>query len=152
MLLEKLTEWRPPPGRQSLSVADPATGWAVTLTADRRDELGCLVWELVAQRTTSAAGDLPAWAGRIAERATGLVEPLKVHEVDTLRNEAQLRSESPSQRGGGLFYYEILLRGTDLATLRRYRASHQPKEHREQVAFAVTYEVLGNLLRNLIAG
>ena len=42
-LLGKLDEWRPPEGRQSLLVADEATGWATTLTVDRADQLGSLV-------------------------------------------------------------------------------------------------------------
>jgi hypothetical protein len=152
ILLQKLSEWHPPPGRQDLSVADPASGWAVTLTADQRDVLGCLVWELTVRRTTSATeGSLQAWADRVAARTTGLVEPLTVVEVDTLRDEALLRSNEPSQRGQGLYYYEILLKGTREALVRRYQASHQAGDRREQIAFALTYEVLANLVWTLTA-
>src|SRR6266540_2468632 len=96
-LLEKLSEWRPPQGRQTLNV--PGGGaWAVALTADRSDVLGCLVWELALQRTAPApsGATLQGWAERIADRVTGLLEPLKVHEVDAERNQALLRSDGPS--------------------------------------------------------
>jgi hypothetical protein len=150
ILQARLTEWKPPDGRQTLSVSDPASGWSVSLTADRHDTVGCLAWEL-AVRHTSPAGELAAWAAKLADRVTGLVEPLKVHEVDAARNEALLRSETPSQRGADLFYFEVHLQGTGAAVLRRYQASHKPGEARKQVAFAVTYEVLGKLVRDLTA-
>ena len=35
------------------------------------------------------------------------------------------RSEKPSSRKGKLFYYEILLKGTAEAQLRRYQATHE---------------------------
>jgi hypothetical protein len=39
-LLEKLANWRPPEGRQTLLVSDPGDGWGLTLTADRADPVG----------------------------------------------------------------------------------------------------------------
>jgi hypothetical protein len=148
-LLAKLSDWRPP-ARGSLTAA--AAGWSVTLTADRADGLGCLVWELALQRTAPAGGgNLRDRAGRVAARALGLVEPLKVVEVDAVRDEALLRSDGPSQRGDSLFYYEILLRGTGQALVRRYQAAHDPARKREQVAFALTHEVLGKLVDTLTA-
>ena len=148
-LLEKLSEWRPPE-RASLTAA--ASGWSATLTADRNDVVGCLVWELAVARTAPAGpGGLKAWAERVAGRTTGLVEPLKVLEVDNLRNEALLRSDEPSPRGDSLFYYEILLRGTGAAVVRRYQAWHDPAKKRAQAAFALTHEVLGKLVDTLTA-
>jgi hypothetical protein len=148
-LLEKLNEWRPPE-RASLTASDAR--WSVTLTADRADVLGCLVWELAVRRTgATPGGDLKAWAERVAGRTTGLVEPLAVLEVDVVRNEALLRSDEPSPRGEGLFYYEVLLRGTDEAVVRRYQAWHDPAKKRQQTAFALTHEVLGKLVDNLTA-
>jgi hypothetical protein len=152
-LLARLTEWRPPPGRESLTVTDPASGWSATVSADRQDALSCLVWELAVRRGASAeGGDLRSWAERLAERTTGLVEPLKVLEVDALRNEALLRSDNPSQRGEDLFYYEVLLRGTREAVLRRFQAWHKAGDRREQVPFALTHEALARVARGLTAG
>ena len=136
MLLERLSEWRVSGVRQDLHIA--ADGWATTVTADRGDEVGCLVWELNIRRDGSAGTDVKTWASAAAQRVTGLLEPLKIVEIDNTRNEAQLRSETPTQRGDKRFYYELLLRGNATAMLRRYQA-------REQTAFALTHEVLAKL-------
>jgi hypothetical protein len=145
--LEKLAEWRPTE-RASVSAAD-ASG-SVYLTADRADLLGCLVWELAVRRAAPPAGGLAAWAERLADRITGLVEPLTVHEVDALRGEALLRSAGPSPRGDRLLYYEILLRGSGEALLRRYQASHDLGTRREQITFALTHEALAKLVNDLV--
>src|SRR5262249_25800697 len=114
---EKLSEWRPPAGRQDLTIGAGAAG--LTLTVDRREELGCLVWELTVRRM--APGDtLAAWADRVAKRVTSLLEPLKVLEIDVERNEALLRSEQSASRDNMLSYCEVILKGTKTATLRRY--------------------------------
>lgn len=151
-LLRKLSEWHPPTGRQTLTVPDDAAGWTVTVSADRADVLGCLVWEAAVRRTVAApqGETLTRWADRVAARAVGLLEPLKVHEIDAERNEGLLRSASPSQRGDLLFYYEVLLRGTTEAVVRRYQAPHAGGK-REQVAFAVTHEALAKLAAALTA-
>ena len=141
-LLERLSEWRANGVRQDLHIA--ADGWATTVTADRCDELGCLVWELNLRRDGSAGTDVKTWANAAAQRVTGLLEPLKIVEIDNIRNEAQLRSETPTQRGDKRFYYELLLRGNATALLRRYQV-------REQTAFALTHEVLAKLAGDVAA-
>jgi hypothetical protein len=153
-LLQKLTEWPPAAGdRQTLTVHDEGSGWTVAVTADRRDELGCLLWEMTLKRaavpTTGGGPALKAWAGRAAERVTGLLEPLKVVEVDLVRNEALLRSEEPAQRGEDRYYYEVLRRGSLEAIVRRYHGSRQPGGRREQVPFALTHEAIAKLAADL---
>ena len=148
-LLEKLADWRPD-GRQPLVV--PGEPWAVCLTADRSDQVGCLMWELTLRRCPPAASaTLQAWAERVAGRVTGLLEPLKLLEVDTLRDEALLRSEEPARRGERVFYYELLLKGRGEALLRRYHGAHHGQARREQVAFALTHEALAKLVADLTA-
>jgi hypothetical protein len=155
VLLQNLSEWKPGEGRQTLVAPDLGNGWAALLTADRADQLGCLVWELTLRRADPPAeGDaesLAAWAGRAAERVTGLLEPLKVVEVDAPRLQAMLRSEAPAQRGDNRFYYEVLLKGAAEANVRRYHGSRQPSQRREQVAFALTYEAIAKLAGDLTA-
>jgi hypothetical protein len=147
-ILQKLAEWRPSAGRQTLNLPDEGDGWALGLTVDRHDELGSLVWELTVRLNTPRAGDqgLGAWARAVADRVTGLLEPLKVVEVDVQRQEALLRSDEPAHRGEQLFYYEAILRGTTEALVRRYKAVHQGNGKREQVAFALTNEALAKLV------
>jgi hypothetical protein len=152
-LLAKLAEWHPPAGRRTLTVPDESAGWAVSVTADRSDVLGCLVWELAVRRTAAApaAETLRSWADRIAARVVGLLETLKVHEIDPERNEGLLRSSSPAQRGEHLFYYEVVLHGTGAATVRRYQAGRHGNGRREQIAFALTHEALAKFAADLTA-
>jgi hypothetical protein len=154
-LLQKLADWRPGEGSQVLSVSHPASGWSVALTADGSGPLGCLVWEVTLRRTPPLPGrDAPAlqsWAERIGRRATGLLEALKTIEVDANRDEAIVRSEGPALRGEGIFYYELLLRGTGEVVCRRYRATADGKDRRQQVAFALTHEALAKLARDVTA-
>ena len=145
-LLPKLSEWHPAGGgRHSLSVAAPDAGWAAHLTADKADTLSCLVWELAVARTGEppAGLTLRAWADGVAGRVTGLLEPLKVLEVDDTRGEALLRSESPAAKGERLAYYEVRLFDRSRAEVRRFAATRAGG--REQVAFALTHEVLAKL-------
>jgi hypothetical protein len=148
-LLEKLSEWRPyEGGRQELHVA--AEGWAVCITAERSDALGCLLWEVTLQREGSAGVDLASWAAAAATRVAGLMEPLKVLEVDQVRQEAQLRSEGPLARGDKKYFYELLLKGNGLAVLRRFQCASGTAK-RQQVTFALTHEVLAKLAQDVTA-
>jgi hypothetical protein len=151
-LLERLSNWRPPEGRQWLHVADQATGWGVALTVDRADQLGCMVWELALRKSAPAASDaesLGSWAHRVADRATGLLESLEVVEVDATRGEALLRSETPPGRGETIQYYEVFLAAAGSASLRRFSAPRTGPGKREQVAFALTHEALAKLAADL---
>jgi len=151
-LLEKLTEWQPLPGRQTLHAADAASGWSLQLTADRSDALGCLVWELTLGRTAEPlALPLGDWAGRLTEAVTGLLEPLKVVEVDAERQEGFLRSGTPVGRGSKRLHYELFLRGTREVTLRRFQAAADGPGKREQIAFAATHENLAKIVEELLA-
>lgn len=146
-LQQKLSEWTPQgTGRHALAVAAPEAGWSATVTADRADTLSCLVWELALTRTGPAPDGpaLGAWAGAVAKRATGLLEPLRLLEADDARGEALLRSDAPAKKGERVAYYEVRLFGTDRATVRRF-AADRTQSGREQVAFALTHEVLAKL-------
>lgn len=153
-LLPKLNEWRPSgPGRHSWGKAFPEHGWAVSLAADRAETLGCLAWELTVQRTAESAPkvELRPWAERVAGRATGLLEPLRLLEVDDARGEALLRSDAPARKGEELYYYEVKLEAVGRATVRRYQAA-QTAGRREQVGFALTHEALAKLADDLTRG
>ena len=90
-----------------LNLADEGSGWTAALTADRCDELGCLVWDLTLRRTGGSlamdAATLRGWADRVAGKVTGLLEPLTVVEVDAERLVAQLRSNEPTSRARQIF-------------------------------------------------
>lgn len=155
-VLQKVSECRPTlPGRSILGLPDEGSGWSAELTADRYDDLGCLVWELTLRRTAGAlatdVASLRTWADRVAARATGLLEPLAVVEVDAERLVAQLRSNEPTHRGDKSAYYEVLLRAAGEATVHRYQTVQTANARREQVAFALTHEALAKLAGDLTA-
>jgi hypothetical protein len=147
-LLQKLAKWRPE-GRQSLEVVHPESGWTVTVDAGHVEALGCRVWEVRLQRSSLvAAADLKGQAETVASRVTGLLEPLRLVEVDAAGGAALLRSAKAAAWGDGLFYYELVL-GADSAMLRRYQAPGTESPHRQQVPFTLTHEVLAKLVTDL---
>lgn len=148
-LLPKLSEWRPA-GTGRHSMTHNANGRTVTLTADKADSLSCLVWELAVAPTETMTVLLRDWAAAVATRATGLVEPLTVHEIDTGRGEAVLRSTAPTAKGAALAYYEVNLHADGRAVVRRYHGL-KAAAGREQVAFALTHEVLAKLAEDVAA-
>jgi len=151
-LLEKLSSWtHPGEGRQAFAFLDPATGVTVNLAVDRLEALSCQLWEASVTRPASAVAKGPAladWAAHVAAEATGLLEPLKVVEVDAAHGHALLRSDEPAEKRDDLFYYEVLLQQTGVAFVRRYRGSRQPIK-REQVSFILTREALAKLVEDI---
>lgn len=150
-LLPKLSDWRPVgDGRHSLNAAFPDEGWSVQLAADKADTLSCLLWEVSLARTSEvpAQFSLRDWAARVASRVTGLMEPLRVLEVDDARGEAVLRSDTPAKKGERVAYYEVRLANGTTATVRRFHAS-RTASGREQVAFAITHEALAKLASDI---
>src|SRR5688572_19075190 len=83
--------------------------WTITVFADKTDSLSCALTELTVAKGSPIADDLETWATRVAAKATGLLEPLRLIEVDRPLNKALLRSEAPSIKDGKSFYYELLL-------------------------------------------
>jgi len=151
-LLPKLNEWAPE-GADRHHLVQPVaeTGWTVDLSADRVDTLGCLLWEISLARDGGpvANADLKRQALAVAERATGVMEPLHFIELDELRGEALLRSESPAKRGTSLAYYEVLMTGGQRVSMRRYERAVD-KSRRKQVAFVLTHEAIAKLIDDLI--
>ncbi|MFN4261751.1 MAG: hypothetical protein ACK4RK_20920 [Gemmataceae bacterium] len=152
LLLEKLANWRPAAKeRATLAVTDEKSGCMAALTADRCDDLSCLVWELTIRRPrTDGTPPLTDRARLLAEHVTGLLEPLKVVEVDAARDEAILRSDEPTYRSDDLFYYELRLKGNEEATLRRFQGA-TPTGRRQQISFALTHEALAKIAQDLTA-
>src|SRR5438067_2071916 len=91
ILRQKLNETPAADERHEFTVADEASGWSVYLTAERRDSWTTVAWEMSVRRGSSP-GDLANWAASIVERTSGLLEPLRVVEIDTVRNQALVRS------------------------------------------------------------
>jgi hypothetical protein len=149
-LLQKLAKWRPDSARASLDVTAPESGWAVTLDAAHVEFQGSRLHEVnVRPLTPTPVADLRARAEQLAGRVTGLLEPLRVVEVDAAGGLAQLRSDKPGQWGDGAFYYEVLLHAGGAVGVRRYQAPGPDQPRRQQVPFTLTHEALAKLVTDL---
>lgn len=71
--------------------------------------------------------------------------------MDDARQEAVLRSDSPSRKGETASYYELRLHGLTTAVVRRYQANPAAGTRREQVVFPLTHEVLAKLAADIAA-
>jgi hypothetical protein len=149
-LLQRLAKWRLDNGRQTLEVPHPESGWTVRLEAGHVEALGCRLWEVTLQPTQPFSGpDLQVRAEKFAGRITGLLEPLRLVEVDAVQGVAQLRSDQPGHWGDGQFYYEVLLQADGGSCVRRYQAPAKDQSRRQQVPFTLTHEALAKLVTDL---
>jgi hypothetical protein len=148
LLLENLANWRSASGRATLEAS--GDGYKAAVAVECVDVVGCRLWELsLRPAAEQPVVELRARAEQVSQRVTGLMEPLRLVEVDALGNVALLRSEQPGQLGEDRFYYELLVRGDGGSVLRRYRAPHAEQPRRQQVAFTITHEALAKLVRDL---
>lgn len=148
-LLKSLAELPVLPGRSVFHV--PFGDWDIRLVMERKESLGCLLQELSVSRKGTQEGEPSAWAARVAARATGLLEPLSVLEIDKERRQALLRSTTPAHGETGPQYYELLLDGVQSAKLRRFQGSNAAHVARKQIAFGVTFDALAKLVADLTA-
>ncbi len=151
MTLEKTLRHQlnnPEPGGFHVSLA----GWDITLVADRQDSLSCSLKELTLVRNAPIQEELHAWATRLADRVTGLMEPLKIVEIDQPLGKALLRSEAPATNDGRAFYYELLLERMTRAsaTLHRYAGDLNGVEKREAVPFVLTHDAVVKLASDIV--
>lgn len=124
-----------------------ADGWTATARAAAIDTVGAKLTHLDLTRTAPAPDGttLGGWADGVAKRASGLLERLKVYEVDAARNQAVLRSDGPTVKGDVAGYYEVTLTGTEAAGVARYAVDKAAGTKREPVPFALTHEAIAKL-------
>lgn len=153
-LLPRLAEWVPVgEDRPSESFPLPEHGWTARLTAERVDTVGCRILELQLTRDNPVAENaeaLTAQAKAAASRVSGLMEPLRLIEVDGVSQVAMLRSEGPPSNGDFVQYYEVRFQGRNLIRVERIKASKNPPASREAIAFALTHEVIAKLVEDLV--
>lgn len=151
MILEKLASWRPTgPGPHHLQLELGQPGTTATLSAAQTDAFSVLLTELTVttgQAQPCSAAELTERAVEIAHRVTGLVEPLKVYEVDSHQSKALLRSATPTERSGKLYFYELTLTGKHSAHLKRNQVE---SNRRESVAFALTHEAIAKVIAEVV--
>jgi hypothetical protein len=127
-------------------------GWKVVFQPETRGAVGCSLLDVTLDRASGQpVGDTRAWAERVCRKVTGLLEPLKVVEIDAGKQVALLRSAEPTPNETGLDYHEIELHSTAHAVVRRYRGFHEVGKKREQIPFTVTFEALAQLVQGITA-
>lgn len=153
-LLPRLGDWRPAgEGRPTATFPLPAHGWTVRLVAERVDTVGCRLTEIDVTRdapVTADADALEAHARTAAGRATGLLEALRLIEVDRVGQVALLRSDAPPATADTVLYYEVRFEALNRVTVRRFQAARSSPAKREPVAFALTHEALAKLVDDLV--
>lgn len=153
-LLPKLADWRPAgEGRHGIAIGVPEHGWTVHLTAERVETVGCVLAEVQAGRDTPVAEDaaaLEAHARRVAGRVTGLLEPLRLVEIDRAHHVAMLRSDAPANKGDVVSYYEVKFQGRNRVTLARYQATKGSPAQRKAIPFSLTHEALAKVVDDLL--
>jgi hypothetical protein len=151
LIQRKLADWRPDAAGQTLVIDHPAIGWKAAVSAECVETLGCRLREVVLTRTSPLASttSLAEQARRIADRVTGLLEPLCLVEVDAEHGLAQLRSESPARRGENVQYYEVLRHADGTTRLGRFEVQPNAAGKRNPVAFSLTIEALGKVVADL---
>lgn len=136
------------PAQGSSGAVTAAAGpWQATATTPHRDKIGAEITEITVERASPGPGSVKSWADSFAGSNTGLLEPLKVQEVDGGRDEALIRSSPPSKQDGATDYYEVKMHGTQKASVKRYRAGETGK--REDIPFALTHDSIGKLVDGL---
>ena len=151
ILLRKLAEWRPDTANPTLSLTDPAEAWSVTLDAEAVETIGSQLRRVsVRPIKATVTAPLREQADRLARQVTGLLEPLRVVEIDDGAALAQLRSQAPAQRDGAARYYEVTRHADGTTHLRRYQT--RPAESKRQaIPFSLTHEALAKIVRDFIA-
>jgi len=142
-LLQKLARWRPEASPAAFEVEE--AGVRVTLQADLAEALACRLLEVRVTRPAQAGESLAERADRLASRITGLLEPLRLLEVDGPT--AQLRSDSPVARDDARLYYEVTL-SPEGARVQRFQGS-ATGARRQAVPFTLTHEALAKLVTDL---
>lgn len=126
--------------------------WTLTLVTERQDSLSCAVKELTLEKAGATREELRPWAERLAASATGLMERLRLIELDDAQAKALLRSDAPARKDGKAFYYELVLSRGDRSTASLRRFAGQHGEKREAVAFTLTHDAIVKLVEDIVGG
>lgn len=151
ILRQKLANWRPDSANPTLDVIDPPGNWRVTVEPQAVDRIGIDLHRLTVRPITAVpSGSLREQAERLARQVTGLLEPLRLVEIDEPLAVAQLRSTSPAPHEGGARYYEVERHADGTTHLGRYE-THPGESKRQSVPFSLTHEALGKIVRDFTA-
>jgi len=148
ILLEKLANWRPDTANPTLDVIDTPGNWRVTVEPQAVDRIGADLHRLTVRPVNAVPrGSLRDQAERLAHQVTGLLEPLRLVEIDEPLAVAQLRSVSPAPHANGVRYYEVERHADGTTHLGRFE-THPGEGKRQSIPFSLTQEALGKIVRD----
>jgi hypothetical protein len=146
-------------GLKGLSSPTPKTvGWlvdhgpAVEIDFTAVESLSCAFRELrvSADELKAAPLDaLKAWADRLCERVTYLLEHIGPLELDAEAQAVLVRSTPPTKDASRTSFYEMLVKTPGVVNLRRY-VREAPNGERQPIDLYVTNEVLLKLVRDIV--
>lgn len=150
LLLEKLANTRSPSTPSNVAVDHDASGWRVQLSLVAADQIGVRLQslEFLRLRPLDSTVPLDQQVQLLAQRVTGLLEPLRPLETDMAGRVAQLRSATPERSSQGIRYYEMLRHADGTTRLDRYQANGS---QRTALDFTLTHEALAKLTRDVTA-
>jgi hypothetical protein len=147
-------------GLKGMSSDVPNTvGWsadggpAVEVDFTAVDSLGCAFRELriSADELKNVPFDiLKAWAARLCDKVTYLLEHIGPLEMDADAQTVLARSTPPSKEPDQTAFYEILVKAPGTLSLRRYTRPAQSPDRRA-IDVRITHEVLVKLVHDLVA-
>lgn len=147
-LAKKLRQNLTDPAQGSAGTVSASDGpWTASANTPHRDKVGAEIDEITVERSAPGPGSVKSWADSYAGGNTGLLEPLKVQEVDSGLDQAVIRSSPPAKHDGNTDYYEVKMHGTQKASVKRYRAGE--KGQRESIPFALTHDSIGKVVDGL---
>lgn len=153
-LQQKLGDWKPVgEDRHWLSIDLGHNDWVISIEADRVESLGTLFHQIDLHQTPSKqlTPDVLENASRsIANRVTGLLEDLKLIEIDQLKGIAIIRSDKPKNRDDHVEFYQLTLTKDNHIAIQRFKASRHSPAHREQIHFALTHEVVAKMIEDIV--
>jgi len=133
-------------------------GWTVdagpTVEAELTavDSLSCALRELriaAPEFATASLTALEAWADRVCQRVTYLLEHIGPLEADAAAQAVLVRSTPPTNVEGRKSFYEMWVKAPGVVSLRRF--NHAPGDaSRQQVDLQITHEALLKLLRDVV--
>jgi hypothetical protein len=93
---------------------------------------------------------IKAWGENLSARATYLMEPLVMLELDAAEGEVQLRSQSPTSRAEKRSYYEVRINRQGMLHLARF-AFDEAGRRRSPATCQMTREVVERLADDIVA-
>lgn len=125
----------------------------LTLQLTALDTVGLAFTELefaTRKRTEWTTDAIKTWGDNLSARATYLMEPLVMLELDAAEGEVQLRSQSPTNRAEKRSYYEVRINTRGTLRLARFTFDEATRR-RTPATCQMTREVVERLADDIVA-